>query len=826
MTLFGVRAGAGATFDSKDDVELVGKSVDVQLMREGEEIGSCDQLRINHDDPSFTAPSLPISGGIGGLSIRLKVKHKHSLLHLSQSSAKSEETSLEDVLRLHEASAHNLCENDEMQSGEDLDKLRKLVGREFEAPWERALSSTHLLYRNQERGMRRMSATSRQGERKLAGTVRLFSKFDPPLFLFSGGFDVSGKVCDWQPIGGAVDDLDEDVVDINADGPWEEETAASAYAIYLLMMKALIADECPQLALPEQHILNSGMLGCNLATIQTHHHGVLTKSSSGQFKTDYTLSQHYGFAELSKTSVSMLQALAQWTNINDIFQRLSLLCVCAQCIEACVNARVSASTSNDAIMIEPYFYDMIAMVSSTMDDLLGALSVDSATTLKRTISWTDDDGIPKRQFHRSIIAAVQMRALERIEVALWSAVEFRGHCFVPARHREEGTLLTMRDAFGDLLRACRVTEMLKAVASCSSSRAIAVDLDACRKDFTKRLTQVVFSGLRVQYNLLKRKAIHAVGYADVDAYDRDAKNSGKIMKAVAHVVNIPIGQDVNVESKSFNVLKWLGLSIDAGSTTGVIVASVSSKGALAEAIADTKHKNSVADMGVSRGDAIIAINDNPVVSCDRAEAVAMLTEGTREAAAISSSEGRFLRRFATESSRMLRVTFQEYVEDVLSCDTNELADGTLQVVIERANDLLAADSNGMSDPYCVITVGDVSQKTTICRKTLNPKWSETFDFVVVNVLREKLKISVKDWDMFSSDDDLGEVSYRIADLMHKVVDLGPNTGSVINYEKTIGLPTKGTVTLKLKYTARAFETGGRLRKADPAAARRRSSKSR
>ena len=328
VTLFGVRAGAGATFDSKDDVELVGKSVDVQLMSEGEEICSCDQLRINHDDPSFTAPSLPISGGIGGLSIRLKVKHKHSLLHLSQSSAKSEETSLEDVLRLHEASAHNLCENDEMQSGEDLDKLRKLVGREFEAPWERALSSTHLLYRNQERGMRRMSATSRQGERKLAGTVRLFSKFDPPLFLFSGGFDVSGKVCDWQPIGGAVDDLDEDVVDINADGPWEEETAASAYAIYLLMMKALIADECPQLALPEQHILNSGMLGCNLATIQTHHHGVLTKSSSGQFKTDYTLSQHYGFAELSKTSVSMLQALAQWTNIND-FSSASRYSACA-----------------------------------------------------------------------------------------------------------------------------------------------------------------------------------------------------------------------------------------------------------------------------------------------------------------------------------------------------------------------------------------------------------------------------------------------------------------------------------------------------------------
>ena len=46
-------------------------------------------------------------------------------------------------------------------------------------------------------------------------------------------------------------------------------------------------------------------------------------------------------------------------------------------------------------------------------------------------------------------------------------------------------------------------------------------------------------------------------------------------------------------------------------------------------------------------------------------------------------------------------------------------------VIEAVN-LLPSDKNGLSDPYCVVTVGKKSKRTLTILKNLNPKWNKKF----------------------------------------------------------------------------------------------------
>ncbi|KYQ92640.1 C2 domain-containing protein [Tieghemostelium lacteum] len=87
----------------------------------------------------------------------------------------------------------------------------------------------------------------------------------------------------------------------------------------------------------------------------------------------------------------------------------------------------------------------------------------------------------------------------------------------------------------------------------------------------------------------------------------------------------------------------------------------------------------------------------------------------------------------------------------------------LQINVLEARDLVAADTNGFSDPYCVVMLGLQKKKTKIQKKTLNPKWGETF-LLRVSPVDTVLKLSLLDWDQLSSDDFLGEVSIELDQL--------------------------------------------------------------
>ena len=56
-------------------------------------------------------------------------------------------------------------------------------------------------------------------------------------------------------------------------------------------------------------------------------------------------------------------------------------------------------------------------------------------------------------------------------------------------------------------------------------------------------------------------------------------------------------------------------------------------------------------------------------------------------------------------------------------DTLRPSLATLEVLVVGAADLKASDSNGKSDPFCVIRFANQEQATHHIPKTLNPKWN-------------------------------------------------------------------------------------------------------
>eukprot|EP01103_Thecamoeba_quadrilineata_P005892 TRINITY_DN15639_c0_g1_i1.p1 TRINITY_DN15639_c0_g1~~TRINITY_DN15639_c0_g1_i1.p1 ORF type:complete len:858 (-),score=162.36 TRINITY_DN15639_c0_g1_i1:39-2612(-) len=93
--------------------------------------------------------------------------------------------------------------------------------------------------------------------------------------------------------------------------------------------------------------------------------------------------------------------------------------------------------------------------------------------------------------------------------------------------------------------------------------------------------------------------------------------------------------------------------------------------------------------------------------------------------------------------------------------------GTILVKIIEAKNLAIADSNGFSDPYCLV-FQDKSKKHIFKTKTkyknLNPNWNEEtkYDF---NGLDGILVFKVYDWDQIGSDDFLGQVKLSLTDII-------------------------------------------------------------
>jgi|EP01046_Picozoa_sp_COSAG06_P003131 hypothetical protein len=84
------------------------------------------------------------------------------------------------------------------------------------------------------------------------------------------------------------------------------------------------------------------------------------------------------------------------------------------------------------------------------------------------------------------------------------------------------------------------------------------------------------------------------------------------------------------------------------------------------------------------------------------------------------------------------------------------SDGKLTVDVAKCVGLLAADTNGKSDPYVKLTMGDQSKQTKVQSKTLDPVFSESFTFdIQADADSWLLTLEVYDKDKMASDDFIG-----------------------------------------------------------------------
>lgn len=126
----------------------------------------------------------------------------------------------------------------------------------------------------------------------------------------------------------------------------------------------------------------------------------------------------------------------------------------------------------------------------------------------------------------------------------------------------------------------------------------------------------------------------------------------------------------------------------------------------------------------------------------------------------------------------------------------------IHLVVIKAADLINADVgfNNTSDPYCVVTVGEISDRTEVIKNDLNPTWNEKMSFFVPKK-PEFLTFCVFDDDSkntFSSkDDELGSAKLEIGDHFAKT------NGS--SYEGEVQLENVNTGSIFIKVTCRVMK---------------------
>jgi hypothetical protein len=107
-------------------------------------------------------------------------------------------------------------------------------------------------------------------------------------------------------------------------------------------------------------------------------------------------------------------------------------------------------------------------------------------------------------------------------------------------------------------------------------------------------------------------------------------------------------------------------------------------------------------------------------------------------------------------------------------------DWELQVTIEKACDVIAADSNGLSDPYCKAILLDGAGKalckahrTPVLSKTLQPLWHFQLTEFPHQAVQHAASILFEVWDhdVLSKDDFLGECSINVHDIAQHSVGM-------------------------------------------------------
>uniref|UniRef100_A0A3P9B8G9 Multiple C2 and transmembrane domain-containing protein 2 n=1 Tax=Maylandia zebra TaxID=106582 RepID=A0A3P9B8G9_9CICH len=117
--------------------------------------------------------------------------------------------------------------------------------------------------------------------------------------------------------------------------------------------------------------------------------------------------------------------------------------------------------------------------------------------------------------------------------------------------------------------------------------------------------------------------------------------------------------------------------------------------------------------------------------------------------------------------------------------------GFLQVKVIKATDLMAADLNGKSDPFCVLELGNDRLQTHTVYKSLNPEWDTVFTFPVKDI-HDVLVVTIFDEDGDKAPDFLGKVAIPLL-----LIRRGQQIAFPLKKED-LGELSKGSITLELE----------------------------
>ncbi|XP_077480942.1 multiple C2 and transmembrane domain-containing protein 2-like isoform X2 [Stigmatopora argus] len=128
--------------------------------------------------------------------------------------------------------------------------------------------------------------------------------------------------------------------------------------------------------------------------------------------------------------------------------------------------------------------------------------------------------------------------------------------------------------------------------------------------------------------------------------------------------------------------------------------------------------------------------------------------------------------------------------------------GFLQVKVIKACDILAADLNGKSDPFCVLELCNDRLRTHTVYKSLQPEWNKVFTFPVRDV-HEVLLATVFDEDGDKAPDFLGKVAVPLLSIR------GRRRITLPLKKDDLGDVTKGNITLELEIIFNPVRAGVR-----------------
>jgi len=103
-----------------------------------------------------------------------------------------------------------------------------------------------------------------------------------------------------------------------------------------------------------------------------------------------------------------------------------------------------------------------------------------------------------------------------------------------------------------------------------------------------------------------------------------------------------------------------------------------------------------------------------------------------------------------------------------------IKDNILHIDVLSGSQLERKDTSGhgRSDPYVILRLGDLKQKTKHINGTLEPTWNQTFLFPIKGELdySKRLFVEVWDWDRLSKDDFMGSMSLEVSEITEDETD--------------------------------------------------------